>query len=288
MSLVDNILKIKQIKENLKSALQSRGVDMGSTDFEGYSNKISEIHDNAQGNKTVTITPDDFVTKVVISAGANTFSNKYFVDFGHDVSFYQSAAEEPVWDRAHSNKKSLSNIQIYTFWICDDQNGDIKWDGFDSGENRNYAVNLKSFSGCESAEMLQGSGGWQLIVTKVNSSRLYFEFEEVQTVDSYVFGNNRYNQETGVYEYQRNGEVYTARIVPTPAKSTYGSDYSVYVFKKGTSVRFIVSGTEPMNVVPLPGADVEQFEIQQLSPMIYAVTIHNIQNKLRLDLNGAD
>ena len=285
MSLVDNILKIKQIKENLKSALQSRGVDMGSTDFEGYSNKISEIHDNAQGNKTVTITPDDFVTKVVISAGANTFSNKYFVDFGYDVSFYQSAS---VWDRAHSNKKSLSAMTTYSFFICDDQNGDTIWNGYDSGENRNYAVNLKSFSGCESAELLQGSGGWQLIVTNVNSSRLYFEFEEVQTVDAYVFGNNRYNQETGVYEYQRNGEVCTARIVPTPAKSTYGSDYSVYVFKKGTSVRFQIVGTAPMNVVPLPVEDVEQYEIQQLSPIIYAVTIHNIQNKLRLDLNGAD
>ena len=288
MSLVDNILKIKQIKENLKSALQSRGVDMGSTDFEGYSNKISEIHDNAQGNKTVTITPDDFVTKVVISAGAKTFSNKYFVDFGYDVSFYQSAAETSVWDRAHSNKKSLSAMTTYSFSICDDQNGDTIWNGYDSGENRNYAVNLKSFSGCESAELLQGSSGWQLIVTNVNSSRLYFEFEEVQTVDAYVFGNNRYNQETGKYEYERNGSSCTAQIIPAPAKSTYGSDYSVYVFKKGTSVRFIVSGTEPMNVVPLPGADVEQFEIVRQTPTTYQVTIHNIQNKLRLDLHGAD
>ena len=62
----------------------------------------------------------------------------------------------------------------------------------------------------------------------------------------------------------------------------------MYVFKKGTSVRFIVSGTEPMNVVPLPGADVEQFEIVRQTPTTYQVTIHNIQNKLRLDLNGAD
>lgn len=286
MSLVDNILKIKQIKDNLKSALQSRGVDMGSTDFEGYSNKISEIHDNAQGNKTVTITPDDFATKIYIYAGANTFSNKYFVDFGNDLSFYQSAS--PVWDRAHSNKKSLSSMTTYTFYICNDQNGDTMWDGFDNGENRNYAVSLKSFSGCESAELVQGIDGWQLVVTNVNSSELNFEFEEVQTVDAYVFGNNRYNQETGRYEYERNGEVCTAQISPAPAKSTYGSDYSVYVFKKGTSVRFQIAGTAPMNVVSLPVENVEQYEIQQLSPMIYTVTIHNIQNKLRLDLNGAD
>ena len=60
MSLIDNLNTIKSCKEDIKTALENKGVDMTGVSFPDYASKIDEI----QGGEVVGYTLRDYVEGV--------------------------------------------------------------------------------------------------------------------------------------------------------------------------------------------------------------------------------
>lgn len=70
MSLIDNLNTIKSCKEDIKTALENKGVDMTGVSFPDYASKIGEI-------KGGVIHPSNKLVETITSNGNYSYSGEY-------------------------------------------------------------------------------------------------------------------------------------------------------------------------------------------------------------------
>ena len=75
MSVADKLLQVNQVKQDIKVAIENKGVDMTGIDFGGYAGKIDEIQTGGGGGG---ITYEDYTRTFYLALGKSTlFSNAW-------------------------------------------------------------------------------------------------------------------------------------------------------------------------------------------------------------------